>query len=354
MRVLLVDDDVIVTKGLRNIIPWHEWNAEIVGEARNGSEALEIALQRHPDLIITDIKMPIMDGLELCRRIHEQMTDTAIVLLSAHEDFDYARQAMQYGVQQYIVKPVARPEIEQLTDYVRELAQRRGQRLDHYHSLFGKELEQRCTEAWQAGDMLFFQQLFDHQLAAELPPAEVKALCIRVLNLLFDFNDRIAGAQLGARATYMDRLLDLKTSPEAIAFTCEWCSTMGKLASEKKDTRQHSLVDYVKQHVQEHIHEPDLSLASIAARLDRSPAYVSAVFSQNTGTKLGSYITSIRMEMARRLLLDPAVPVYAVSEQLGFLDSHYFARVFKKQEGMTPSEYRNLYLNGNSATGARS
>ncbi|MCL9659455.1 response regulator [Paenibacillus hunanensis] len=356
MRVLLVDDDVIVTKGLRQMIPWQQLKAHIVGEARNGGEALEIARNHHPDLIITDIKMPIMDGLELCRQIHEQRIDTAIVLLSAHEDFEYARQAMQYGVQRYIVKPITRPDIEQLTEYIRGLSERKHQQHDHYTSLFGRELEQRCIEALQTGDMPFFMQLFDHQLAAELPPAEIKALCVRVLNLLFEFGERIdQGHQraFGELDGQLHRLLELKTPAEMIAWICQQCESMLVHASEKRDDRQHVLVDYVKRHVQEHMSDPALSLASIADQLNRSPAYVSAVFSQSTGMKLGSYITSIRMEQARRLLLHPAIPVYMVSEQLGFQDAHYFARVFKKQEGMTPSEYRNLYLNGAPISGGR-
>ncbi len=355
MKVLLVDDDVIVTKGLRQIIPWQQLNAQIVGEARNGSEALEIAQTRHPDLIITDIKMPVMDGLELCRRIHEGMTDTAIVLLSAHEDFDYARQAMQYGVQRYIVKPIARADIEQLIAYIRDVSQRKHQQHGHYTSLFGRELEQRCIEALQTGELPFFKQLFDHQLAAELPAAEIKALCVRVLSLLFDFCERIDRSQgvFGELDGQLHRLLELKTTAEMIAFTCELCEMVVMHASEKRDDRQHVIVGYVKRHVQQHMGDPDLSLASIAEQLNRSPAYVSAIFSQSTGMKLGSYITSIRMEQARRLLLDPAMPVYMVSEQLGFQDAHYFARVFKKQEGMTPSEYRNLYLNGAPISGGR-
>ncbi len=349
MRVLLVDDDVIVMKGLRQMIPWQQLHAHIVGEARNGEEALEIARAHHPDLIITDIKMPIMDGLELCRRIHMEMADTAMVLLSAHEDFDYARQAMQYGVQRYIVKPISRRDIDELIEYIRDLSQRKHKQHDHYTSLFGRELEQHCMEALQAGDLLFFKQLFDHQLAVELPPAEIKALCVRVLNLLFDFCQRMDGERqttVGEWDGQLHCLLDLKTSAEVIAFTCEKCADVVQHVSEKRDARQHVLVDYVKEYVQQHLGDADLSLASIADQLNRAPAYVSAVFSQSAGMKLGSYITSTRMEKARRLLLDPAMPIYAISEQLGFQDAHYFARVFKKSEGMTPSEYRNLYLNG--------
>ncbi len=71
MKVLIVDDDIYVLKGLKTLIPWGDLEPEIIGEARNGEEAFNIALEKSPDIIITDIKMPVMDGLELCKKIHE-------------------------------------------------------------------------------------------------------------------------------------------------------------------------------------------------------------------------------------------------------------------------------------------
>ncbi|MFD1991604.1 response regulator [Paenibacillus nicotianae] len=350
MKVLLVDDDVIVSRGLRNIIPWQELGAEVIGEARNGKDALEIALRLHPDLIITDIKMPIMDGLELCCRIRELMTDTAIVLLSAHEEFDYARQAMQYGVDTYIVKPMARKEISQLTTYIQEISRRKNEKLHHYSSLFNRQLEINCYEALKTGNTLFFKELFEQQLALSTAHHnEIKELCMRLLTILFDFYQGVGGDRastlLQSKSARLDDLYNLKTRHEAIAFTYDLFRQVNELATEKKEDRQHSLVQYVKQYVHDNIYNVNLSLADIAYHMERSPAYLSAVFSQNTGVKLNVYITQKRIDQARQLLLDPSLPIYSISEKLGFQDPHYFARVFKKVESITPSEYRNLYLN---------
>ncbi len=79
MKVLIVDDDIYVLKGLKTLIPWGDLELEIIGEARNGEEAFNIALEKSPS--ITDIKMPVMDGLELCKKIHESTIDTSIILL---------------------------------------------------------------------------------------------------------------------------------------------------------------------------------------------------------------------------------------------------------------------------------
>lgn len=87
------------------------WGFALVGEAENGQEALELAEQLRPDVVLTDIKMPFMDGLELCRRLKQSLPAAKLVVFSGFDDFEYARQAIGMDVSEYILKPINAPEL---------------------------------------------------------------------------------------------------------------------------------------------------------------------------------------------------------------------------------------------------
>lgn len=104
-KVLLVDDERIILEGISSMVDWQTHGAELAGTARNGIEALDFIEKHKPDIVISDIKMPGMDGLQLVEKAHELYPETAFILLSGFSEFDYARTAMQYGVKHYLLKP---------------------------------------------------------------------------------------------------------------------------------------------------------------------------------------------------------------------------------------------------------
>lgn len=119
--VILVDDEVFSRQGLRNLIDWESCGFTVTGEAGNGEDALALIRKTMPDLVITDIRMPVMDGLELIRRIREDETMQAMecIIISGHDDFAYAQKAVRYGVLDFILKPV---DDKELQDVLQELA----------------------------------------------------------------------------------------------------------------------------------------------------------------------------------------------------------------------------------------
>ncbi|MBB3108060.1 two-component system response regulator YesN [Paenibacillus phyllosphaerae] len=111
-KVLIVDDEIFVRKGLINLIDWPSLQFEICGEAENGAQALTLIQQRSPDLVIVDIRMPVLDGLELIRQVIAQGGHQPLfIILSGYPDFSYAQQAFRYNVSDYILKPVNEQEI---------------------------------------------------------------------------------------------------------------------------------------------------------------------------------------------------------------------------------------------------
>lgn len=107
LKLLIVDDEQIICKGLRLTIPWEEHNIKVVGEAYNGFEALDI-INKHSniDIVLTDVRMPKMDGLQLVKELQEYSNKPRIIIISGHDEFQYAKKAMGMGVKDYLLKPI--------------------------------------------------------------------------------------------------------------------------------------------------------------------------------------------------------------------------------------------------------
>ncbi|MFW5629543.1 MAG: response regulator transcription factor [Acetivibrio ethanolgignens] len=113
MKVLLVDDEMIAIKMLKKLIPWGELGLELMGYAKDGNEAYQMVLKEMPDIIITDIRMGNMDGLQLVERVFNLSKNVKILLTSAYADFDFAKEAIRLGCSDYILKPVDEDELEE-------------------------------------------------------------------------------------------------------------------------------------------------------------------------------------------------------------------------------------------------
>ncbi|SHN81126.1 two-component system, response regulator YesN [Paenibacillus sp. ov031] len=140
-RVLLVDDEEDVREGLVVEVDWEALDLRIVGLAENGREALEMAERVEPDIVVTDISMPFMDGLELARRLRERNPLVKVVILTGYDEFDYARQAVSLSVDEYLLKPFSAGHLTELLTRLRaqmaaEVAEREDvqQLRDHYYT----------------------------------------------------------------------------------------------------------------------------------------------------------------------------------------------------------------------------
>lgn len=105
-RIILADDEPNILYGMQKGLDWERLGFSVVGTAQNGKEVLELMEEFHTDLVISDIKMPFMDGLELAKQIQENYINTKVILFSGWDDFEYARLAISYGVSEYIMKPI--------------------------------------------------------------------------------------------------------------------------------------------------------------------------------------------------------------------------------------------------------
>lgn len=109
-KVLIVDDEFIIRQGIEFLIDWKNEGYELAGKCNNGFDALKILEQEPIDIIISDIVMPEMDGIELTRQVHNKYPDTRVIILSSYSDFDYVKNTFQQGAVDYILKPTLSPE----------------------------------------------------------------------------------------------------------------------------------------------------------------------------------------------------------------------------------------------------
>ncbi len=124
-KILIVDDEDIVRKGIRKKLDWKSLGFEVIGEAENGREALAIAQEQWPDVILTDIKMPHMDGIELTKIINERMPDTQMIILTGYEEFEYAQKSVKLGVLDYVLKPISPKELTAVIVKIKNILDRK-------------------------------------------------------------------------------------------------------------------------------------------------------------------------------------------------------------------------------------
>ena len=119
MRILIVEDEIKIRRGLASLISKHTEHI-VVGEAKNGLEGFEMAERFQPDLVITDVRMPVMDGLEMIRRMREKKMPQLFLILSGYSEFEYARKAIKYGCEDYLLKPLAPQDITETLRRIEE------------------------------------------------------------------------------------------------------------------------------------------------------------------------------------------------------------------------------------------
>ena len=120
-RVVLVDDERLIVRGLSSVVPWEELGCEVAGTAYDGDTGLELIRQIRPDIVLTDIRMPNMDGLTMLAALHSEFPRMQMSVLTAYRDFDYARQAINLGVCRYLLKP---SKMDELLEAVRQMVSR--------------------------------------------------------------------------------------------------------------------------------------------------------------------------------------------------------------------------------------
>lgn len=357
-KVVVADDEKISREGIRDLIDWPSLGLELAFSARDGEEALEYITQNPIDILLTDVRMPRMDGLELIHAMENLEDVPTSLILSGYDDFRYAQQAIQFGVVNYLLKPV-RP--AELIDAIKTAKQIRS---------LQKKISPFRTES-SSDDM---PTLYAVNRVASLiseavcrgDKAEAKEHCLQLKKLYLstgyhgDFFRRHAfrviyravhSAEdfLGVMLVDYSNLETLNLL--SIADNCEdiyhylivnILSICDKVNEDSGDYKKRIIYD-VCRIVQEKYSDENLSVSYLADRVGVTPNYLSSLFHKEMGSLLSGYLENRRMQQAKIYLQDTGLRVYEVAHSVGYADSRHFGRVFKQNFGCSPLSYRNTF-----------
>ena len=531
-KVFLVEDEIVVREGIRNNIPWDQTPYSLAGEASDGEMALSMIQDIKPDILITDIRMPFMDGLTLSRIVKKNLPWIKIIILSGHDEFEYAKEAIAVGIEEYLLKPVSSQEmcrtldkiakriddekenflnIEKLkaqvrssTDILRDkwlsdfmngkihaadaieqgkefgidllarsyivLAagikspQEKEGQLVPVKIIFQSILEQHENSIWFQEDggnfIILLREMSDNDdesaysiaqaLKYEIERKTENKVMIGIgpraqrigevissfsaarkivnygiaggLSLIADdkllprdeagfdpsplisvngdmlftrlkyaskkdvdsiiseylkvidgsFNDNqififfIFGEIIVAVSKITEALggdirkiapdsfnnQDIQNIASSKEFFFEKVRKLLNAVIEYRDAhtagRYQSIIVKTREFIDRNFNSADISLYTTASYVGISPNYLSTVFAQETGENFIEYLTRVRIEKAKQLLLDTAMKNADIANETGFNDPHYFSSIFKKNTGMSPREFRLIKTEKNT------
>lgn len=347
IRIVVIDDEYMVVEGLKALIARQQPLYQVVGWAYDGNEGLSVIRDTQPDIVITDIRIPGMDGLSLIETAKEFCPDTAFVVISGYTEFEYARRALSLGVKGYIDKPVSREklsavlgriEAEQkiLEDDHTELLQRQ-KKLEELDAL--QEESIRCLTRQEPSEFIessgqvisLLRSMYEE--TSDLRRETYKYLCVTG-DILLEEQPKVNREEL---VSFKD--IEKQETPDAIlSYAQKILQKISRYLSANQTGSGHRAVlevlDYIERHYQE-----DIGLNELASHAGMSTAYLSVLFKAEVGESFIKYLTELRVKKAKSLLKE-GHKVKDVSDMVGYSNYRYFCDIFKKQTGQTPHEYK--------------
>jgi two-component system, response regulator YesN len=395
-KVLIADDEPKIRRGLQNAFNWEDMNMLVVGTAKDGEEALQMVREKQPDICLVDICMPRLSGLDMIEKIREEIPGIVMIVVTGHNEFQFAHKALKLQVFEYILKPVCEDELlrvlikakveleerdnnEKRLEIINEKLQKSLPILKHVFIrdwLNGSITKDEIEDNLQFHDMKFernigivllktnvadlgykpgleeerqlflsaIQDIFEEQLI-DLNPYVITrdenenlvAICsiindITWSNLLYLVEAKV-DKRLGHKVTLYKRIVE--SGIEGI--NIEYENIKKDLYNEKQCL---PVVKKIKSYIEENYANPNFQLQDVAENMGMSLAYLSKLFKHEVGISFVEYLTKHRINKAIYLLKDPLVKIYEVADKVGYSSQHYFCEVFKKVLNVSPSEYR--------------
>ncbi|WP_178019820.1 response regulator [uncultured Paenibacillus sp.] len=394
-NLLVVEDEAIVRMGLRYMVDWEAQGVCWKAEAANGEEALKMLESEEIHIVMTDIRMPGMDGIELGRRIRSQRPHhIQMIYLSSYDDFPYVKEAIRLNALDYLHKPTMdEEEIKRALHKAVSLLEQNApgalpawseeernawlvSLLDTYTYPREMQVRELAQGALAQGLWLAAIRLRDDaadQIAATEAKDHLKFISIRYLieeyvgrdwgGIVFHRNRReiiwlapavskSGGDDHCGREPYLERLRGKIFELLNASIVYSMSSVYGHprhipeayLEAELKfpvNLQSDSLhIRLAKEYVDSHLLE-DITLQKVADSIPISPGYLSRIFLREVGESFSEYVIRNKIIHAQKLLRETNKKVYEIAEILSYTNPHYFSKLFKDRVGMTPLEYRN-------------
>jgi two-component system response regulator YesN len=394
-KVLIADDEPKIRRGLKALISSFGFDLEVVAEAEDGETAIRLARELDPDFMLVDVRMPFKSGLEFIEGIRDTSPGKIVIIVSGHDEFEYAQQAVRLGVFDYVLKPVDAEGFRKVIERaMADLESRR--RADRYEAWAFEQLErnlpvlrERFLRDWIIGSLsrtevaegLSFLKIALSSpatlLAARFPersrPGQAgmersRRLALVAMRVVMEealprdgsyvfeddretvlaiapgFSDQALAALAGAierraaEQAYQAPSLATRVVPDPLEGLED---AYEELCAEISDgDGSESFVVLARNFIDKHYWNPDLCLEDAAADLQISPGYLSRLMKRETGFSFVEYLNRIRVKKATILMSDPSARAFEVAERVGYRSQHYFSRAFKKVTGTSPTDHR--------------
>jgi two-component system, response regulator YesN len=394
-KVLIADDEPKIRRGLKALIAKCGEDLEVVAEAEDGDMAYEMAVERMPDILLIDIRMPFRNGLDLIGSLASALPGRIVIIVSGHDEFDYAQAAIKLQVFDYVLKPVdgtsfikvvqrakaeleSRREASRYASWAREQLERnlpvlrerflkdwvsgslsRTELLDNLAflqiklaspaTLFAARFAERAGYGGPGGDMgkrlalVAMRSVMEESLPAggsyvfeddtETVMALAPAFGNEELSAIVSGIERRASMQV-----YQVPALASRIVPDPLDGICDAYEALYAELADGDNCE--AFVVLARNYIDKHYWNPELSLEEAASELQISPGYLSRLMKRETGSSFVEYLNRARVKKATFLLSDPAAKAFEVAERVGYRSQHYFSRAFKKVTGSSPTDHR--------------
>jgi two-component system response regulator YesN len=395
-KLLIADDEPKIRRGLMKVLPWDELNIEVAGEAENGLIALELAKQLQPDIMFVDICMPFLDGLELIEQLQNVLDRCVIIVISGHDEFNYAQKAVKLNVFEYLLKPVMKNKLlTVVTSAIRVLEEahqnkERNNWVDSQLKTNSIVIRDIFLVKWMDGlltaaeielNLAFFKLNFTAQSGMivfkviqsldtgkssrtwnrdllEFAVQNVAEDTLRKEAYHIIFKDKkgfiVIISSIQNEADWQSLSVKIQHKIEAIlekiviieqrkleGGLVHAASIYNELVADVNVKGSLSpIVILTKKMMDHNYHNADLSLQEVADCVQVSPTYLSKQLKKELGISFIDYLTEVRIRKAMQFMNDPSAKVYEIAEMVGYSSQHYFSNAFKKITGISPLLYK--------------
>lgn len=389
-KLLIADDEPKIRRGLRAQIEHMGLDLEVVAQADDGEHALEMATATRPDILLVDINMPFLTGLDFIERLRETRSDARIIIITGFEAFDYARRALDLGVHAYLLKPVELSELRSALDGAIQALNAERERGRHFAWAVA-QLDKRAE--------LLREELLSEAIQGRLSPGEIEeqmgylklpALRRAVLMMIrarsddrqatlwrprmlqYAFSDALRDALARCRFSCVfgderDHVMLLYDADEAMDEALAQAARQAGAAlgvgvslrarpaaglagleeaydqlleDLERDAARPAAVDQAVAYIARHYGRVDLGLMDVAEAVGVNPSYLSRLMKQELGMAFSKYLTTVRLGAAVALMRRGETKIKLIAEKVGYSTPHYFSTAFKKVLGAPPIEYR--------------
>lgn len=391
-RILIADDEPKIRSGLSGQIARMDLDAEVCALAEDGEMALALAERERPDILLVDINMPFMNGLQFIEALKRTRSDVKIIVITGYEKFEYARSALDLDVYAYLLKPIDLKELKRvIQSAVLQLEQERAHRR-HFEwaiaqinskrdSLQEVFLRDAISERLDVEEIREFGVYFSIPMNCCL---NLMLIVVRSANagmkpwtrLLqrYTVQERVeadAAIGLGFHCLFLDdrdnivmlyeaaegtddairrRVREALEGELGVDVQCEIVNGVGisaiaeayESALGRLEAREDlsPVVASAREYIAKNYADPDLEVNGVAEKLSIHPVYLSRLMKQELGMPFARYLTQVRIGRALELMTRPNVKIWQIAEDVGYRSANQFSAAFKRVLGISPAEYR--------------